>query len=481
MNSIARSTSGSAVNDRSLLSRNRLATCSLAVAIALLPITTTAQTPAAIRQQAINQWSPPRSIDKSKLVRLGLRVLKGRHITLVTDLPVSPAIDELPSVVDTAVPLLAERFGIDPDSVRDWQVLVSVIDDREKFIAAGLMPAGHEEFLDGLSMGYEIWISEQPSDYYRRHLLLHELTHSFMATQLGGCGPGWYMEGMAELLGAHTWVPRTKQLQLAVMPANREAVPMWGRTKLIREAITTKRMLSITSVMKIDNREALEVEGYAWVWALAKFLDTHPRYRERFRTLQARTLDPDFDDQFRNLYSEDWSHLDTEWRLFTATLTYGHDIQREAINWRVGGVSPVLTQPTTTVRHKITATQGWQSTGYLLEAGQQYEIKASGRFVIGAEPDGAPWTCEPGGITLDYHAGRPLGQLLAAVDDRRSEATTVAGLLPGTSSFLHVEPIGTHATLTPKRSGVLYLRLNDSPASLSDNRGDATVSIRRLR
>ena len=52
-------------------------------------------------------------------------------------------------------------------------------------------------------MGREFWLFDQPTDYYVRHLLLHEGTHVFMVSFLGGCGPGWYMEGTAELLGTH--------------------------------------------------------------------------------------------------------------------------------------------------------------------------------------------------------------------------------------------------------------------------------------
>ncbi len=130
-------------------------------------------------------------------------------------------------------------------------------------------------------------------------------------------------------------------------------------------------------------------------------------------------------------------------------------------------------------RVKVSAAEGWQNTGLILEAGKRYELKASGTYVIGAEPDGTPWPCEPGGITLEYHAGEPLGKLLAVVDDRpvaRREPPP-----PATSRFLHPEPIGLSATITPQKTGVLYLRLNDSPAGGGDNRGAASVSIRRVR
>ena len=65
------------------------------------------------------------------------------------------------------------------------------------------MPTGDDKFLHGLSTGSDLWLYDQPSAYYRRHLLLHEGTHAFMGKFLGGCGPGWYMEGTAELFGTH--------------------------------------------------------------------------------------------------------------------------------------------------------------------------------------------------------------------------------------------------------------------------------------
>lgn len=445
----------------------------------------TAQTQSALRRRAIAQWSPPRDIDKSKLRRQGVRLLEGRHATIATDLPASEPIDQLPQLIDAAVPLLTERFNLDAKRTEDWRVLVMLLADREKFAAAGLMPRGNEEFPDGLSIGYELWVAEQPSDYYRRHLLLHELVHSFMATQLGNCGPSWYMEGMAELLGTHRWDAATKSLELGVMPVSRAATPMWGRTKLINTAVDNSRLLPIASVMKVDNRQALDVESYAWVWALAKFLDAHPRYQQRFRDLQNRTLARDFNARFRRVFDDDWSDLETEWRLFAASVTYNHDVAAEAIDFPATSTTSAsndraddLSRLVNVQRVKVSASRGWQSTGLILEVGETYELKAGGRFVVGAEPDGKPWPAEPGGITLDYYGGQPLGKLLAVVDDRPLEP--VVGPRPATSAFLHPTPIGQEARLVPQRSGVLYLRLNDSPGSLNDNRGNATVSVRRL-
>ena len=425
--------------------------------------------PAAIApaQRPAAQWPPPRALDTARLQRAGLRVIDGQHLRLVTDLPSSPAIDELPRVVDAAVNQWADYFRVPRKKVKDWRVQAYLIGQREPFDALGLMPAGHDHFPHGLSMGYEVWLHEQPSDYYRRHLLLHEATHSFMSTLLGGCGPGWYMEGIAEMLGTHDWDAATDELALGVMPANRETVPMWGRIKALREAFAEGQALGVPAVMRIDNREILGDDSYAWVWALAKWFDAHPRYRERFRKLSDDVLRDDFNDLLRESYRDDWTDVLWEWQYFISTIDYGYDIDREALAFaaerelQAGGAEV-----------SIAANRGWQSTGLRVEAGHRYELTANGRFVIGREGDGTPWPCEAGGITLEYHASRPLGMLLAAIDPGSDSTARLA-------AFTEPIAVGLGAKFGASRSGVLWLRLNDSPARLAENEGEVRVKIVR--
>ncbi|CAN0367433.1 unnamed protein product, partial [Ectocarpus sp. 4 AP-2014] len=186
-------------------------------------------------------WPPPRRLEVDRLKAAGLRVVQAQRATLVTDLSVSDEIDGLPGLIDSAVPIWAERFETRvPDG---WRLRVYLIEDEARFRSLGLWPEKSPDFPHGLSLGYEVWLREQAIDYYRRHLLLHEGTHSFMSTRLGSCGPGWYMEGIAELCGTHAL--EGERLRLAVMPASSEAAPDWGRVRLIRDAIAAGRRLSI--------------------------------------------------------------------------------------------------------------------------------------------------------------------------------------------------------------------------------------------
>jgi hypothetical protein len=436
----------------------------------------------------LNAAGYAREIDDARAAAAGIRKLASRHLVLYTDLASTPEIDVLPAAFDRAVPQWAAYFGVDPAKTADWQVRAFLIGDRRPFDALGMMPAANADFPHGLSIGNEVWLHEQPSAYYRRHLLLHEGTHAFMWQFLGGGGPGWYMEGMAELLATHRFqkgvrnrfstnhgpavgnsaekVPDTF-VWLNVMPRDRREVPMLGRIKLVRDAFAADRALSLPAVMQIDNREALGNEAYAWCWAAAKFLDSHPRYRDRFRALKKHVQEMDFNDIARREFADDWAELNTEWQAYVATLEHGYDFERMAIGFRRG--TPLNGKRTLSIQ----ADRGWQSSDIWLEAGKDYEVTARGRYQIAADKTDSgtrSWMCEPGGVTIEYHDGRPLGALLGAIVEEGNSRPAKAGLA---RPFI----IGLGATITPQVSGTLYLRVNDSAGRLGDNRGTLTIEI----
>jgi hypothetical protein len=431
--------------------------------------------------EAQSPVTPQRTVDAAQLESSGIRTLTSKHLILITDVPSSPEVDGLPGIFDAAVPQWAAYFGVDASKTAHWQARAYLIGDRRRFEALGLMPPGHENFVNGISMGAELWLYDQPTPYYRRHLLLHEGTHVFMASFLGGCGPGWYMEGTAELFGTHRLDEQTGQLTLRIMPGRREEVPMLGRVKLIRDAVADRKPLALDAVLRISNDVQLGNEAYAWCWALSKFLDAHPRYRERFRKLYKHVLDPKFNAIFRREFDTDWADLTAEWQAYVATLDHGYDFERTAIDFQPSADASGPTfgrRKTATVFGRETATvqadRGWQSTGIRLEAGKSYRISASGRFQIASEEvDGKlqPWPCEPGGITIEYHDGRPLGMLLGAIRPDNESAANSEG------SFARPIAIGLQAVLKPAASGTLFLRVNDTPAHLDDNQGTLTVTI----
>ena len=439
-----------------------------------------------------------RPIDDARLAAAGIRKLTGRHLVLYTDLPADPEVDRLPAVFDLAVPQWADYFGLNqpvgrsPTSTKAqvdaWQVRGFLIKDRAKFESLGLMPPpGSDHFINGISLSGQFWLYEQPTAYYRRHLMLHEGTHAFMGSLLGGCGPVWYMEGTAELLATHRLDEATGKLTLRTMPRDREEVPMLGRIELLRAARENKRLLGLPAVMQIDNRGLIENEAYAWCWSASVFLDSHPRYRERFRGLRRHVLARNFNEIARSEYEEDWPDLLNEWQAFVAALDHGFDFERMSIDFRRGdrlrnGASPPIT---------VQADRGWQSSRVRLDAGQTYRITASGRFQIAEETISAneksSWPSEAGGVTVEYYAGKPLGLLLGAIVPERSASTPTEPATRGAShgaetkadsaSFAQPIAIGLGTTFQSPSSGTLYLRVNDSAGRLHDNRGTLAVTI----
>jgi hypothetical protein len=410
---------------------------------------------------APQRLAQPRPIDPAAAKAAGLRRIEGKHLTLYTDLPADDEVDALPAIFDLAVPQWCAYFGVDPARVANWRVNGFLMQNRERFERAGAVPADLPKFANGYSRGGDLWFFNQSSVYYRRHLFLHEGTHSFMNNLFGVGAAPWYVEGAAELLATHAY--RDGELTLNRFPQNRRDVPGLGRIEIVQNAVAKNEGLEFADVLSYNSSAHLQIEPYGWCWALAAFLDAHPRYRDRYRALAAQVESPEFTRRFMKSVQADWPQLNEEWRLFTATLQYGHDVARTAIDFTpadavVGDMAEV----------RVAADRGWRNTGLRLEAGRTYQFSASGRYQLKQQPQ--VWWCEPGGVTIRYHAGRPLGRLQAAVRPDEEEAS---------AALLDPIDIGLGAKLKPEKTGALYLKINDSPGELADNEGEARVVVAR--
>ena len=402
--------------------------------------------------------------DEERIQAHGIRKLTGKHLTLYTDLPVSPAVDELPRVFDLAVPQWVNYFRIPPGQVAEWHLVGRLMKDKTRFQQAGLLPVSLPAFGHGFNYGQHLWVYDQETDYYRRHLLLHEGTHGFMQEFLGGSGPAWYSEGMAELLATHRWL--AGKLELNYLPRDKKDTPGWGRIKIIKDEVAAGRGVMLPEVMRFPPTAHRQVQPYAWCWAACTFFGNHPRYQQQLRELQNHATE--VGDQFSNrLYEQlvkEWPAVRDQWQWFVLNMEYGYDVRREAID-----PLPARAWQGEAVEVEIQADRGWQSTGLTLPAGSEVEIVATGRYQLGSDPD--PWWCEANGVTIHYYRGYPLGILLAAVNGPNpTELTRLA----------RFQPVGTAGKVSTAQGGVLMLRINDSGASLGDNRGSCKVSIRIL-
>ena len=406
--------------------------------------------------------APAAAIDEKRVEAHGIRKLSSNRLTLYTDLPLDDEIKALPEAFDQAYPQWRNYFGLTQRAETPWRAVGRLMKDEEKFRAAGLLPDDLPQFLHGYTLGNNFWWREQSSAYFRRHLMLHEGTHSFMFAHFGTCGPPWYMEGIAELLATHSW--GDGKLKLDIFPASREQVPYWGRIKIVRDAVAAHKAYRLDEVLNFAPGLHSTAEPYGWCWATAAFLDGHPRYRQRFRQLPSQLKEAkNFNRRFKVAYSEDWSDLDEELQSYILDLEYGYDLVRNASDF-----APGMPLPASGGRVAVAAARGWQASGIRLEAGKTYTLRARGRYQLGQQPQ--IWWSEPNGVTLRYYGGRPLGVLMAVVHPDPYDPVAVSSLLSPTI-------VGLSAELKPTESGTLYLRINDSPADLADNVGEAEVEI----
>lgn len=407
---------------------------------------------------------PKPEIDDRKAAAAGIRKLAGKRLVLYTDLPSRPEIEGLCDLADQAWPQWCGYFQVDPNDEPDWQMIGYLVGDKRKFQAAGLFPGNLPDFGYGFCRDHEFWLYDQQADYYRRHLLLHEMTHGFMYTRLRASAPPWYMEGIAELLATHRLVD--DKLAMNYFPQRKEDTPDWGRIKLVQDGFAEGKALFFSQVVALPLEAHLRVENYAWCWAAAALLDGHPRYRARFRQVARDVAQPDFAGRFRQMFADDWLDLDEEWQLFIAWMEYGFDRERSAIEFRSG-----KDLPSEGAKFSIAADRGWQSSGLRLLAGKPYRLRANGRYEVAQAP--RPWISEPNGVSIRYYKHAPLGILAAAVRPELREAGNV-------STFFRAEFVGLELVITPAATGTLYLRINDSNAELSDNRGELEVEVQAV-
>ena len=420
--------------------------------------------------------------DDAALAELGIEVYSSHRLKLYTDVPAEVA-GKLPPLVDQLYRHIEKYFGPIPPhpSGEEYQMTGYLMRDQRVFRETGLLPADLPDFLHGRQLGRQFWMNDQEHDYYRRHLLLHEATHCLMRVMPPEThGPPWYMEGMAELFGTHSWsqIDDTMFIEPRAIPTTREEFAGLGRITMIQDERAAGRVRSINDVRRLGPNSYLKNEPYAWSWALCFLLDHHPRFKERFRQLAKRVGTRSLSPAFDQLFASDRALLEQEWRLFVRQLQHLHNVWNTATVYQpqpvevdegsTGGGAAVL----------IDANRGWQSTGIRVEQGVPIELTATGQFTLADIPE--KWISEANGISLRYANGHRLGLLLGMVglDESQAAADLAEVTAPGR---LEIVPIGRQGTFVPPASGTLFLRLNDEWWEVYDNTGQVTVTISPVR
>ncbi|MCR9293158.1 MAG: hypothetical protein NXI32_10595 [bacterium] len=399
----------------------------------------------------------------------GFQLITGRYVDIVTDLPIDDELRLLPQVFEQAMPLWCQAFGVPPEDVSDWHARAYVMLERDRFEKAGMIPEHLPEFPYGFQYGNDLWVSEQPSAYYRRHLLLHEGTHWFMNRYFGSSGPPWLMEGMAELLATHRWDAQQVNLQMGIVPGSRDDVPYWGRISRVQQQLEDGSAPSLEAIMRYGNTAHREVEAYAWSWAAVLFLMEQPDTKAAFQEMLQQPMRSDLT-QTRWLFErlrERWPKIRQQWNAFVSDLDYG--FQSDAGLMVISAAPQAITRES--VELQVDSRKSWQASGIYVTAGQRIQVAADGSFVVGRVP--ADWRSEADGVTLEYHNGHPLGRLMMAVAaPMRSEEA---------SRVINEWPVGSGREIDLTQSGELFFRLNEASHERADNEGAITVRVELLQ
>ena len=419
-----------------------------------------------VKVEPVYRMSYPRpEISEQALRRNGLMRFRLKYLDLITDL--TPDLYEpLLPLPDLMLATWEEFFGKLPPAVdgSEYRVTGYLMRDRELFLAAGLVKEDTLLSYHGRQIGAEFWLNDQSWDYYRQHLLLHEATHAFMRHLPGEASdlPMWYLEGMAEMLATHRQAD-DGTVDFNVMPVDRSRFHGFERIAIVQRDVKANGVRPLSAITQFGANDFTKVESYAWCWALCRFLDSHPKYRDRFRKIARELTTVPFRQNMATLYAPDMKRLQTEWLLFAANVEHGFDFERAQVEFREG--RPIDLRAEATVR----SDRGWQSAEILVEAGKRYLVTATGQFTVADLPK--PWVSEANGVSIRYARGRPLGQLQASV---LAEST---GDAPPGSSMLREAALGNQAVFEPVNSGTLYLRINDHWGELADNHGTLSVTV----
>jgi hypothetical protein len=399
----------------------------------------------------------------------GFQQFKGAHIELITDVASSPELQELTAAFDAGVRHWTDLFHADASKVVDWKVKAFIMTERERFENAGLISATIRTFREGHQEGDLILCKEQPSAYYRRHLLLHEGVHWFMEKALGGYGPGWWMEGIAEWQSTHQW--DGKNLVCGVMPRTREQFPYWGRLEWIEQDLVAGQAPSLPILFRRAKDLHRVDSTYGWSWLAATFFANHPRYKDQFFERLSRPTDQSdaLNRDVLKWIGDDMQTVQSEFNGFVAELDYGVDPASIIVDLKSAQLQndPNDSQD----QLQIDSADHWRMYPRPLLANQIIEIAADGLVDLQWKSDTLETT--PQGITLQYVRGHPLGQLIGSVIPR---ITSLENTIPWTPVA-----IGNRASLKPGADSWLLLRFNDDNATASNPSGAYRVTIQKDR
>lgn len=245
-----------------------------------------------------------------------------RHYALKTDYDEPKARFYL-QLLEMAYPHYVALFGKEPEGIDRMRMAVIYAKSKERLDKA-LLSDGIKWDFKGGGITYEGRKAayEYPSgslQYHQRYIVMHECTHLYQMCLTGTTYnvPGWYREGIAEMIGHHVYDTQRRRLTVNVLdkPTTHDYLDE-GLAQFAKEPLT---------VREIDRRGGVE-RGVSFL--LVQFLNSTPDRMQRFRLWQdqvcrAQTKDKDPANQtaraklLEDLYGP-WDKLEADfkaWRL----------------------------------------------------------------------------------------------------------------------------------------------------------------------
>jgi hypothetical protein len=394
----------------------------------------------------------------------GLYELQSTRLDLISDLPIDDELRSWSGLLEQSLVQWQDYFHVDANATKGLKATVYVIVDESKFQRNGLM-TGLPAFKEGYQFGDRLYVREQPSTYYRRHLFFHEATHWVMWHLYGGGGSAWFMEGMADMQATH--MLSDGKLQLGVIPSSPAQVSYWGRLRLIDETLKQTTAPTLSQILGYETVQD-QTTRYAWSWAACIFFTNHPKFGPMLREVSAGKLDYSLalSQKFKARLGESWNEAQTDWNGFISDLDFGYDLSRSLV---LSGERPT-TKLDGSRKFELATDHGWQSSGLRVEKGRPLQFNCEGRYRIrlGEGANGEDWISEPQGVTIEYYRGNPLGCVLASIVPTEDSERT---------RRWETHRIGQSGTLVPALAGTLFLKINEPSSGLVDNSGTISVTI----
>jgi hypothetical protein len=299
----------------------------------------------------------------------------------------------------------------------------------------------------------------------------HETVHAYCLQAFGALGPAWFSEGMAEMAHykgvAQSAAPCPAQLTpwfrnnppkplREVLDTGRRAAHLGklldAKLEKHRAQVASGRQVPLRHWTKQDDEAARSVrEAYAWAWALCHLLRHNPNYAARFRALGQSYLN-DRGDTFEKAFWPVRRQLDFEYRLFLKRFRPGYRVDLCHWDWRTKFSSPPIGG---SVSATISAARGYQASGLLVIAGNQYAHQAKGS-----------WTTSPKRSPTNADGGRSgRGRLVGVLMDQFELSKPIR--------------LGASGAFIAPSGGRLYLRCLDEWGELADNQGAIAVRLTR--